>query len=243
MSTAGDLEKQQVTANNATAGAWLFLSYPMGSGSPAFGGGKGATLTPVKQMALGDSCNTGFWRFPNHLGTHLDFPRHFVMHGLVMDDYDAAFFVFENAAVIDLGEVGPGEIISVKQMEGHELPMDIDILMIKTGFCRKRDAVVYWKENPGFSPDLADYLREAFPKLRVLGFDSISLASYAHRELGREAHRRFLQGLRPLLLLEDMDLAQVSGASRFKRVILAPWRVRGADAVPCTVMAETNSRM
>lgn len=230
-------------ANEKCSRQWFFLSYPLGDDSPAYGGGDGAVITPVNQITSGDSCNTGHWRFSNHLGTHLDFPRHFVMNGRTMDDYAAAFFVFENAAVIDLGEVNPGEIISEKHLEGYTLSKDIDILMIKTGFCRKRKTAIYWQNNPGFSPELGDFLRSSFPSLRVFGFDSISLASYTHRELGREAHRRFLEGPRSLLLLEDMALTQISDDTHLKRIIVAPWRVRGADAVPCTVMAETKNRI
>jgi arylformamidase len=221
---------------------WLFLSYPMAAQSPAYGGGKGAVITPVNQIASGDSSNTGHWSFTNHLGTHLDLPRHFISNGPTIDDYDASFFVFEKAAVVDLGEVSPGEIISVRHVKRHEFPRDIDILIIKTGFCRKRRTAVFWQANPGFSPDLADYLREKFPTLRVLGFDSISLSSYSHRELGRDAHRRFLEGPRPLLPLEDMDLVQVTERTCFKRVIVAPWRVKGAEGVPCTVFGETDNR-
>ena len=219
---------------------WIFLSYPMSADTPAYGDDDGAVIAPMKQILSGDSCNTGHWSFPNHLGTHLDFPKHFVRHGRDADDFSADFFVFKKVAVFDLGDVNPGEIISKPHLEGNVLPRDLEMLLIRTGFYRMRKSPVYWRNNPGFSPDLADYFRRSFPGLRVLGFDSISLSSFAHRELGREAHRRFLEEPYPILPLEDMDLEKISGATRFRRLIVAPWMVSKADAVPCTVMANLN---
>ena len=88
-----------------------------------------------------------------------------------------------------------------------------------------------------FSPNFAVALRSCFPELRVLGFDSISLSSFAHRKIGREAHKTFLDHHRPILLLEDMDLCMVDNIITLKQVIVAPLRVDGADGAPCTVFA------
>lgn len=113
---------------------------------------------------------------------------------------------------------------------------------MKTGFSLWRDEDVYWLENPGFSPDLAENFRQAFPRLRLLGFDSISLSSYSYRALGRSAHQAFLDSEKPILLLEDMDLSSVYGDTVFNRVIVSPLLVKGADASPCTVFADVNIR-
>jgi kynurenine formamidase len=217
---------------------WIYLSHALGQKTPAYGGGEGFYKTIAKSMAKGDSCNTERWTFSNHLGTHTDFPRHFTAHGRTIDDYPLSFFMFSRIGFADMGQVAGGRIISRQDLEPMVLPEDIEILLIKTGFSHKRSLPAYWQENPGFSPDLADWLREAFPSLRVLGFDSISLSSFSHRDLGRQAHKRFLDHERPILPLEDMDLSGIGGASRLKQVIVAPWVVRGADAVQCTVMAE-----
>ena len=230
-------------ATQQDSGRWIFLSYPLSKDTPAYGGEDGALISPVKQMATGDTCNTGHWSFPNHLGTHLDCPRHFTAQGNTIDDYGADFFIFRKVAVLDLGNVEGGEIISCRGLEGQSIPKDIELLIIKTGFHKKRELPDYWRNNPGFSPDLADLLRATFPSLRTLGFDSISLTSYAHREFGREAHRRFLDHSCPILLLEDMALAEISAETRFELLIVAPWMVSGADAVPCTVMAATDNRV
>lgn len=217
---------------------WVSLSYPLDEKTPSYGDGKGLHRTADKDMTRGDSCNTSTWTFSNHLGTHLDFPRHFVADGRTMDDYALDSFIFSRVGIVDLGELDGGRIISWQDLEPADLSEEIEILLVKTGFCHQRSQSVYWQENPGFSPDLAEYLRKAFPTLRVLGFDSISLSSFSHRELGRLAHKRFLDHQRPILPLEDMDLSMLNTSIRLKQVIVAPWVVCGADAVPCTVLAE-----
>jgi len=217
---------------------WIYLSYPLDENTPAYGGGKGFERRYEKSIAMGDSCNTATWSFSNHLGTHLDFPRHFVAHGRTMDDYSIDSFIFRRIGIVDLGKVEGSRIITWEDLESANLSGNIEILLVKTGFCYMRDSTTYWQENSGFSPDLADCLRKAFPSLRVIGFDSISLSSFSHRELGSEAHKNFLDHKRPLLLLEDMDLAGISADCQVNQVIVAPWMVHEADAVPCTVMAE-----
>ena len=137
-----------------------------------------------------------------------------------------------------MGQVAGGRIISWQDLEPVVFPEGIEILLIKTCFCHKRNLPAYWQENPGFSPVLADWLREAFPSLRVLVFDSISLASFSYRELSPQAHKQFLDHERLILPLRDMDLSGIDGNLRIKRVIVDPWVVRGADAVQCMVMAE-----
>lgn len=217
---------------------WISLSYPLDEKTPSYGDGKGFHRITDKDMTRGDSCNTSTWTFSNHLGTHLDFPRHFVADGRTIDDYALDSFIFSRVGFVDLGELKGGTIISWQDLASADLPEEIELLLVKTGFCHQRGLPAYWQENPGFSPDLAEHLREAFPALRVLGFDSISLSSFSHRDLGRQAHKRFLDHQRPILPLEDLDLSMLSSISLLKQVIVAPWMVGGADAVPCTVLAE-----
>ena len=189
--------------------------------TPAYGDGEGFHKTIEKSTAKRDSCNTAKWTFSNHIGTHMDFPRHFADHGRTMNDYSIDFFIFKRIGFVNLGEMDGGRIISWGDLESAGLAEDIEMLLIKIGFCHKRSLPAYWQKNPGFSPDLADFLREAFPSLGVLGFDSISLSSFSHRDLGRQAHKRFLDHERPILPLEDMNLSVIDGVSRLKQVIVA----------------------
>ncbi|GAB6094255.1 hypothetical protein JCM14469_05070 [Desulfatiferula olefinivorans] len=205
-----------------------------------YGGGEGLTIDPARRMDEGDTCNAERWRLPNHFGTHLDFPRHFARRGRTADDYDAGWFVFNRVGLIDLGPVEERTLISWEHVGRHVIPADIEALIVKTGFSSRRNATEYRQANPGFDAGLADSLRERFPSLRLLGFDVISLSSFAFREAGRVAHRRFLDHPRPILPLEDMALEGISANVHIRQMIVAPLRVSGTDAAPCTVMAEVS---
>jgi kynurenine formamidase len=219
---------------------WIYLSYLLQSDAPAYGGVQAFYDEPDKEMAKGDSCNTRFWRMSNHMGTHIDFPRHFSADGDTLEAYPADFWFFSKVAVVTLKDVKPGQILTVEDLELSAISIDTELLLIKTGFCNLRDVEIYWQNNPGLHPDLAAKLRQDFQNLKVIGFDFISVSSFAHRQIGRESHRAFLESHYPILLMEDMDLKKIDQKTTIKQVIIAPIRVKGADASPSTIFAEVE---
>ena len=68
---------------------------------------------------------------------------------------------------------------------------------------------VYWENNPGISPELAQKLKDRLPSLRVLGADLISITSFQNRPTGRVTHKIFLNEP-SILLIEDMDLSKLN---------------------------------
>jgi kynurenine formamidase len=113
--------------------------------------------------------------------------------------------------------------------------------LIKTGFSRFRNdrEETYIFHNPGLAPDLGQWIRTN-TKIRMIGFDFISLSSYAHRGLGREAHLAFLashgyegKGIDPVLIMEDMDLSKIIESP--KQILVSPLRFERADGAPITV--------
>lgn len=219
----------------------VYISYFLEQKTPFYGGDRGFQLEPLRSMEAGDPCNTSFWSFPNHAGTHVDLPRHFVADGKCLDDYSPDFWVFQRVAVINISEFIPGSVIDSDILDKQQIPESVELLLLKTGFGSVRGTPAYWQAGPVFSPVLADYMRARFSRLRVFGFDAISVSSWTDRETGREAHRAFLGGDRPILLLEDMDLAAINAVQRIAKVTVAPLLVAGADASPCTVIAEVES--
>ena len=216
----------------------IYLSHFLGTDTPFYGGDKTFQVEQLRSMAAGETCNSSRWSFPNHAGTHIDMPRHFVPDGNCMDDYPPDFWLFRNIAVVDISPLMPASLIGPSMLEKSQVSETVELLLLKTGFGRVRKTPAYWRENPVFTPELADFLRTRFPSLRVFGFDSISISSWTDRMTGREAHRAFLGGERPILLIEDMNLDAVDESMDFSRVTVAPLLVTGADAAPCTVIAE-----
>lgn len=216
----------------------IYLSHLLGTVTPFYGGNGAFQADTLCSIASGDSCNASRWSFPNHAGTHVDLPRHFIPDGRGMDDYPPDFWFFQNIAIVDISAVLPGKAIGPEMLEEFEVSPQIELLLLKTGLGRFRAMPVYWQEGPVFRPELADYLRSKFPSLRTFGFDTISVSSWTDRATGREAHRAFLGGEKPILLIEDMDLEDVDATRKISSVIVAPLLVSGADAAPCTVIAE-----
>ncbi len=219
---------------------WMYLSYLLKPDAPAYGGTQAFFDEPDKEIVKGDSCNTRLWRMSNHMGTHIDFPRHFSTDGNVLDVYPADFWISFKIAVIILKEVQPGQILTVDDLELSRITSDTEFLLIKTGFCNLREKEVYWQKNPGLHPNLAQSLRKNLPGLKIIGFDFISVSSFSHRQLGREAHKSFLDDPNPILLLEDLDLKGIDINVKIMKMIIAPIRVKKSDAAPCTVFAEVE---
>ena len=213
----------------------VYLSHCLGENTPGYGGNNGIKRLKDRDMECGDSCNAETWTLSNHIGTHVDLPKHFAINGASMGDYTAADWIFENIQLIDL-PVEPETLID-ESFLSEEVGDDVDLLLLRTGFEKYRGEELYWKSNPGLLPEFGKYLREKKTRLRVIGFDFISLTSYAARDIGRVAHRAFLspefEG-QPIRIIEDMSLSHLNG--KIEKVCVAPLRVENADGAPVTVL-------
>ena len=213
----------------------VWLSHPLSPETPAYGGGEGMCIEPITQIATGDTANTSRFVLPNHLGTHVDAPRHFFDSGPALTDYPPEFWLFEKPLLVDF----PGDdgyLIGPKDVEEAVTP-ETDLLLLRTGYEKFRGDSRYWEHNPGLDPELGTWLRKRFSNVRVIGMDVISVTSRHHRDDGREAHRALLDPNKigePVLPVEDMALENVDG--RLGRAIIAPLRVCEADGGSCTVI-------
>lgn len=224
---------------NIAGGRWLRLSHVLTAATPVFGGGAGLVIEPRRIMPRGDSCNAVSLSFPNHLGSHVDAPRHFVADGRTVDDYLAGDWVFSRPWLMDI-PAEPGEVLTVARFASALTACaDADLLLVRTGFESRRGQEDYWAASPAFPPDLAAYLCDRLPSLSAIGFDSISLSSFRHRDLGREAHRAFLGA--DLRVFEDMALASVPARGGLEIVVALPLLFDGADGAPCTVIGRTSA--
>lgn len=219
---------------------YAFLSYPINENIPLYGATPKPVMKKINDMDSGDHCNTGEFTISNHAGTHVDAPKHFNNGGRTITDYAASELVFLKPLLVDI-QMSSGELVSVEQLRNFSDEISsCDMLLIRTGFCEKRSEEIYFKSNPGVSPEAAKYLRTNFPNLKCVGIDSISISSFAHREEGREAHKIFFEDKvgvsSPLLIIEDMNLSgDLAGLSK---VFVAPLMMEPLDSAPCAVIAE-----
>lgn len=215
----------------------IFLSYTLNTNTPSYGNRNKFQIEKQSSIAKGATANDSTISTTAHIGTHLDMPYHFYDNGQTIDSYDANFFYFTKILFLEIqpkSHLIQTELIDTLQSiedRGYE------ILIVKTGACHHRYNREYWEENYGFHPDIYDLIAKKFTSIRVFGFDTISVSSFQHRDIGKEAHRRFLNPSSPILLLEDMDLTKVDTSSNFLSIILAPLRIEQCDGLPCTIMA------
>ena len=219
---------------------YIFLSYLLNEELTAFADGKRLEIDEVSKISSGDSSNNTEIHLPTHFGTHIDFPYHFSDNGKKVETYPADYFVFDHVQFVDIQDrINDNDIININHFNNIYFNPEAELLLVKTGYYEFRNQKKYWNENPAFHSDLAIYLKDHLPKLRTIGFDTISLSSWNKRTLGREAHKTFLIE-NDILLIEDMDLSELDSTSKFEKVIVAPLRVSGLEGAPVTVLAEIN---
>ena len=152
---------------------------------------------------------------------------HFSSSGKKCEDYPASFWIFNKVGFLTC------EIEKVKDNLAN-LPSDIEILLLKTGFGSNRSESLYWANQPIIPSYFAELFREKFPDLRVFGFDMISLTSKLDRVEGKSAHINFLIK-NEILILEDMNLGELF--IKPSKVLIAPLQMKEASGVPCNVIA------
>ena len=226
----------------------VFLSYVLDYNTPSYGNRNKFIIEKNSSISKGDIVNDSFISSTVHIGTHIDMPYHFYEDGQTIDDFPADFWVFLKDEILFL-EI---DALSIKLIVKDELLRELKnikdrlgefvcnykLLMVKTGICNFREKEEFSSKNFGFHPDIYDYLTENFPNIKIFGFDSISVSSFSNRMLGREAHKRFLNPEKPILLIEDMDLRKISTDVLFQEIVIAPLRIAHCDGLPCTVIGK-----
>jgi len=214
---------------------YIYLSYSFKNLQPIYGDRANINIKAVKSILKEDSSNVYEFTLQNHWGTHIDAPAHFFKNGKRIADYPTDFWIFSNPEVIEV-RLNPREILMLNE-SFNNIKNKVDLLLIKSGWYAFRDEDIYVYENPGIHPEVGFYLRERFPNLKAVGIDWISISSYVDRELGREAHRAFLNpdGINnPVLIIEDMNLSK--DLNRLSAVWAFPLIIDEIDSAPCTVV-------
>lgn len=219
----------------------ISLSHWIDEKTPSYGNQGGFSRTTLSAIRDGRTANSEHWTFNNHLGTHIDFPKHFDDNGKVSSQYEKPFFIYDQVGYIELSQpVLPGQMITPKELTPSlkTLSRSIEIIVLKTHFEQYRGNEIYWKNNPGYHEDLAKLFRNEFPRLKAFGFDSISLTSLHHRSMGGKAHKAFLNHKEPILIIEDMALSHLEKEMEFGQMIVAQFPVACTDGTPVNCFLE-----
>lgn len=218
------------------------LSYPIGFKHPGWPGNFTYRWEPVSSIPEGADANFGILHLLDHFGSHLDAPRHFNQDGPAIADVPLERFIYDQPVLIDIPKEDQ-ELVAREELEPHDEQLhNADIILIRTGWSAIRDPDPdrYAAEGPGVSPDACEYLA-ALPKLKAVGLDFISLASYRKIDPEGIVAHQILCGVnrdRYVIIVEDINLS--SYPPEAIRVYAIPLFPEGADSSPCTVFAEVR---
>lgn len=220
----------------------IYLSHLLSENTPFYGGNGRVQIERVRSMADGDSSNNSGLALPAHAGTHIDAPYHFDSDGATLDTYPPEFWQAICPWLLD-ASCKEGEILDLDRLGEtlKKIPMECDLLLLRTRAEKWRtlNSELYAERGPGVAADVANWLR-CHRRLKFIGLDFISVSSYLHREVGREAHKAFLasheSGNPPVLIIEDMALSELDNSP--KSVWIVPLLYSQADGAPVTVLAQ-----
>lgn len=125
----------------------------------------------------------------NHMGTHLDAPRHFVTNGMTIDEIPLAW-LYGSGVIVDLrDEIDELAVYTPKMIEDRVEVREGDLLILHTGWHRhaqfgdEADEEKYIHLHPGAHPDMVDWLLKK--KIHIWGVDCVSTDHPMDLPIGR----------------------------------------------------------
>jgi kynurenine formamidase len=222
---------------------FLVLSHPLRPDAPVYPTNPpAAIIEPHHRIAAGDADNSTRLALFSHSGTHVDTPWHFNPDGARAAELPIEAFVFEAPRTVDVPTDG-GRFIEPAMLEAHAATIaDADLVLLRTGWSARRatDPASYAMDGPLLHPAAAQWLIDAFPRLRAIATDAISIGSPRFGVESVATHHA-LTGVgrtdgRFVLIYEDV--AMPPELARVARVFGWPLFIEGSDGSPVTLVAE-----
>ena len=133
--------------------------------------------------------NAQYIQTSNHMGTHLDAPRHFVTAGMTIDEIPLEW-LYGPGVIVDLSdEMDDLAVFTPEMIEARAEIREGDLLLLQTGwhkhaqFGSEPDEEKYILMHPGPHFDIVPWLLDK--KIRVWGVDTISTDHPMNLPIGR----------------------------------------------------------
>ncbi len=133
--------------------------------------------------------NAQYIQTSNHMGTHLDAPRHFVSDGMTIDQIPLDW-LYGDGVIVDLSEeMDALGAYSPEMIEKRVEVKEGDILILHTGWHRyaqfgaESDEEQYIHMHPGAHPSMVPWLLEK--KIKIWGVDAVSTDHPMNLPIGR----------------------------------------------------------
>ena len=121
---------------------FLYLSHPLDPKDLAWPGEPTVKVTQCTEILSDDAPFSSFiTELPNHCGTHMDAPRHFVKNGLSINELPIEYFIHKQVALIEIPKTD-AEGITQQDLEPYvDILGRVSFAFIRTGFeqYRKQD--------------------------------------------------------------------------------------------------------
>ena len=133
--------------------------------------------------------NAQYIQTSNHMGTHLDAPRHFVTNGMTIDEIPVEWLCGPGVIVNLSDEMDELAIYTPKMIEDRVEVKKGDLLFLHTGwekhaqFGSEPDEEKYIHRHPGAHPDMVPWLLEK--EIHIWGVDCISTDHPMNLPIGR----------------------------------------------------------
>ena len=133
--------------------------------------------------------NAQYIQTSNHIGTHLDAPRHFVTGGMTIDEIPLDWLYGPGVIVNLTDEMDELAVYTPEMIESRVEIRDGDILLLHTGwhkyaqFGETPDEEKYIHMHPGAHPNMVDWLLKK--KIHIWGVDEVSTDHPMNLPIGR----------------------------------------------------------
>jgi kynurenine formamidase len=179
----------------------------------------------------------------DHIGTHIDSRGHIKPDAPRAEGIPIEY-CYGDGVVLDLTHKGPGDEITVADLEGAEAKLGgykikpLDIVLLRTDAAKKRFDKSYLTDHPGMTKESVHYLLDC--GVKVMGIDAIGfdppVAKMFERKKFWEAHMVMME--REYYHLENMcNLHEIPAPYHSFTVSVLPIKWRGASAAPVRAVA------
>ena len=220
------------------------LSHTLGASTPTYGGERDSYLYEKLADIHRDGYTAGAIRVPEHFGTHVDSPAHFLEGKQTIDRIDVRRLIAP-AAVIDVRarvKQSPDYQLTAADLRGWErggrIPDGAAVLLLTGWDERYADSDKYRNADsggtlhfPGYSEDAIKYLVET-RKVVALGIDTLSIDYGPSKDFAghKISHAAGLYHIENMTNLDKLP-------PRRAVIFVAPLAIEGGSGSPARVLA------
>ncbi len=216
-----------------TKSEWIDVTLPLNQSMPQLSADYSSDDSPVRPPKVyrffdvdkGDKVTMSRIEICSHDGTHIDAPLHFIPGGNTIDTMP----IETTVGPVRVIEIKDDRQVTVEELEPYNIK-EGERIFLKTKNSGRVYTKAFW-DGPfvTISLEAAKYL--AARKIRIIGFDYMTIADAVVPEMINNVHKSFLTN--GIFILEGLNLDGVKPGDY--DLVCLPLRLEKGDAGPCRV--------